>query len=121
MTATHCRRCGNEQTHTKYGRRCYACERAQKRNDSCGRDREGTRKLPVRPMLPWLLERIDEFGDKPTAADALNVSARRLYAWTKGESTAIHLDVADRMFCAAGDPQLLYVFWPELVPQEVAA
>ena len=107
---THCRRCGSKRTQTKHGRRCYQCEaRGRMRGD-----REGTRRLPVGPMVPWLLEQVERHGGKGVAAEALGVSERRIYEWTTGATKTIQLDSADRAFCHAGEPTLLRELYPFL-------
>lgn len=78
------------------------------------KDREGTRRLPLEPMLPWIEEQVAVHGNIEAAARALGVSPRRVDDWVKRRSASVTLDVADRALCNADWPQRLYEFWPEL-------
>lgn len=84
-------------------------------------DGEGRRKLNVAPMLDWLDEQLAEHGSVDAASRALGVSARKIDGWAKRTDPLISLDLADRALCNADWPQRLYEFWPELLPEGVAA
>ncbi|HXH35728.1 MAG TPA: hypothetical protein VNJ54_15200 [Plantibacter sp.] len=63
--------------------------------------------LDVGPFLAWLRGYVRVHGGNRAAALRLGVTAWNLERHLKCLTDYVHVDTADRLFCAAGEPEML--------------
>ena len=104
-----CGACGAPYTEESHARDCRVmCERCY---------------VEVGPFLAWLRAYVRAHGGSGPAARRLGVTSWALERHLKGLAAYIHVSTADRLFVAAGQPEMLrelYEYWYQ-VEEEVAA
>jgi hypothetical protein len=102
--------------------RCKACHKIfRRRYNTLNRARPQLKnEIIAGPLVEWLQDLVKQLGGPGMVAAKVGLNERALWRLLHGQQF-VHEALADRVFCAAGQPQLLYILYGDVYDARDAA